>query len=68
MKKEKSLYLDVELLCRTIKSVEDYIMANDKDLSLSNRGNVIALLYEQFFKSGEDVNVERVARYVGMMV
>ncbi len=61
------LALDIEVLTKVIKGVEEYLRAGDKDLEPDKKGRLISLLYERFIKTGEEPDQKTIVSYLKLV-
>jgi len=58
------LFLDIEILSRTITIVEEHLQAAGKAVDAGARAIFISILYERFFRSGGQVDTQVVEFYM----
>lgn len=60
----ETLALDIEVLTKTIKGVEDYLRVGDKDLEPDKKGRLISLLCKRFAKTGDEPDQKTIVSYL----
>lgn len=66
--KDKELVsLDIEVLTKVIKGVEDYLRVGVKVLKPDKKGRLISLLYERFIKTGEEPDQKTIVSYLKLV-
>jgi len=58
------LFLDIEILSRTITIVEEHLQAAGKTLDAGVKAVFIRILYERFFRSGGQMDSKTVEAYL----
>ena len=61
------LALDIEVLTKTIKGVEDYLRAGDIEINPDKKGRLISVLYERFIKTGEEPDQKTIVSYLKLV-
>jgi len=59
--------LDIEVLTKVIRGVEDYLRAGDKEIKPDKKGRLISLLYERFIKTGEEPDQKTIVSYLKLV-
>lgn len=61
------LALDIEVLTKVIKGVEDYLQKGEKEVEPDKKGRLILLLYERFIKTGDEPDPKTIVIYLKLV-
>ena len=59
--------LDIEVLTKVIRGVEDYLQKGKNELKPDKKGRLISLLYERFIKTGEEPDQKTIVSYLKLV-
>ncbi len=59
--------LDIEVLTKVIRGVEDYLRAGDIEIEPDKKGRLVSVLYERFIKTGEEPDQKTIVSYLKLV-